>query len=164
MENHTELEIEKAANEARATNKMLLKWAQKQGTSVIRHMEVNRHQHTLSLHWPKVRQGWLGGFASGVSSGFQLGFKTATTLSFKGGLEIRTGNASDVEKNNAEIKRVLSEAVGEASMCWETLDGAGEFQSQRAEAIVNRLYEKFAIQFASRPEEVPIDQPLLPGL
>lgn len=35
----------------------------------------------------------------------------------------------------------LGEAIGAASVCWEHIELAGEFQSQRAAAIVEELEE-----------------------
>lgn len=73
--------LKKATEEAVNTMKMVNAWAQKQGAAILRKMEVERQAHTLSLHWPKIRQGWLGGFVSGVQAGFQLGYQTANQLS-----------------------------------------------------------------------------------
>lgn len=40
------------------------------------------------------------------------------------------------------LKTFIGEAVGAASMCWETPYGAGEFDSTRASAIVDAIYER----------------------
>lgn len=149
-----------AQQEAKQTNKKLLEWAEKQGRSIIKHMELNKHPLTLGIHWKAARDGWLGGFMSGVSAGFQLGFKTASKMSQKFS-EIDAAVVGTerqvIETRNAELKSFLGEAVGEASMCWSTPENAGTFDSTKAEAIVAKLYEKFA-----RP--LPEIQPSLPGL
>ncbi len=84
MENVTEMDsvkAERARKEAESTAAMLNTWAQRQGHGILKQMELKRHVQTLSLHWPKVKQGWLGGFVSGVQAGFQLGYKTSSKLS-----------------------------------------------------------------------------------
>lgn len=157
----TEEAIEKAAEQQKASNKMILSWAEKQGRGIIQQMELNKHPLTLSLSWQKVKQGWLGGFVSGVSAGFQLGYKTAHKLTdgFVNGIEavVVGTEAAAIERRNAELKTMLGEAIGEASMCWATPEAAGTFDSTKAEAIVARLYERF-----STP--VPAVQQRLPGL
>lgn len=40
------------------------------------------------------------------------------------------------------LKTFIGEAIGAASMCWETLEGAGVFDSTRAKAIVDAVYER----------------------
>jgi hypothetical protein len=40
------------------------------------------------------------------------------------------------------LKTLIFEALGEASMCWEFPEKAGIFQSDRAEQIGNRLLEE----------------------
>lgn len=147
-------QIQKAAQEAKASNKMLLEWAEKQGRGIIRQMEFNKNPLTLSLHWHLIRQGWLGGFVSGVAAGFQLGFKTASKLTqgVEGVEAVITGTETEViEARNKELKKMLREAVGEASMCWVGPERI--FDSERAEQIANRLYERFA---------TPIQKPLPP--
>ncbi len=165
--------LEKATEEAKASNKMLLDWAEKQGRGIIRQMEQRRHALTLSLSWSEVRKGWLGGFVSGVSTGFQLGFKTSNNLSknfIDGvGTAVQGTEAEVIQTRNAELKSLLGEAVGEASMCWSNPEGAGIFQSDRAEAIVQRLYERFLtpvpVKVAMAVTETPVEEePRLPGL
>lgn len=75
--------VKKATEEAVNTMRMISAWAQQQGIGILKKMELERQKHTLSLHWPKVRQGWLGGFVSGVQAGFELGYKTANQLDEK---------------------------------------------------------------------------------
>lgn len=38
-----------------------------------------------------------------------------------------------------ELERIIGEGVGEATTCWESMDGTGVFDSVRATAIVDRL-------------------------
>jgi len=40
------------------------------------------------------------------------------------------------------LKTLIFEALGEASMCWEFPEKAGVFQSERAKGIGNRLVEE----------------------
>lgn len=40
-----------------------------------------------------------------------------------------------------ELSRIVGEGVGEASVCWEHMDGTGEFDSTRASAVVNRIID-----------------------
>jgi hypothetical protein len=40
------------------------------------------------------------------------------------------------------LRTLIFEALGEASMCWEFPEKAGVFQSDRAEQIGNRLLEE----------------------
>jgi hypothetical protein len=40
-----------------------------------------------------------------------------------------------------DTSSVIGEYVGAASACWETLSGAGEFDSSRASRIVDELLE-----------------------
>ena len=40
------------------------------------------------------------------------------------------------------LRTLIFEALGEASMCWEFPEKAGIFQSERAEQIGNRLLEE----------------------
>ena len=40
------------------------------------------------------------------------------------------------------LRTLIFEALGEASMCWEFPEKAGIFQSDRAEQIGNRLLEE----------------------
>jgi hypothetical protein len=40
------------------------------------------------------------------------------------------------------LKTLIFEALGEASMCWEFPEKAGVFQSDRAEQIGNRLLDE----------------------
>lgn len=159
--NFTDEQVQKAAEAQKASNKMILSWAEKQGRGIIQQMELNKHPLSLSISWPKVKQGWLGGFVSGVSAGFQLGYKTAHKLTdgFVNGIEavVVGTEIQAIERRNTELKTLLGEAIGEASMCWATPEGAGTFDSAKAEAIVARLYERF-----STP--VPAVQQRLPGL
>lgn len=43
------------------------------------------------------------------------------------------------EPGDDTLETMVFEALGAASACWETLDGAGEFQSEAAEAIGHDL-------------------------
>ena len=38
-----------------------------------------------------------------------------------------------------ELQRKIGEGVGEASMCWETLENAGAFQTDRAGLVVDEI-------------------------
>ena len=40
-----------------------------------------------------------------------------------------------------ELRRIVGEAVGAASACWDNLDGAGTFQSEQALKVADRLLE-----------------------
>lgn len=40
------------------------------------------------------------------------------------------------------LKTFIGEAIGAASMCWATPEGAGIFDSTRASAIVDAVYER----------------------
>jgi len=162
-------QIRRASEEAKASNEMILKWAEQQGRGIIKQMEAKGNQLTLGLHWPKVRQGWLGGFVSGVSAGFQLGYKTAHKLTqgFVNGIEavVQGTEVEAIQRRNVELKTLLGEAVGEASMCWTNPEGAGTFESSRAEAIVERLYDRFSTPVPTKPEAAKVEeQPRLPGL
>ncbi len=76
----TQDQIEKAKQQAENTGKMLQVWAERQGNKLLKEMKRAGLPETLSLHWGKVKQGWLGGFASGVQAGFQLGYETANRM------------------------------------------------------------------------------------
>jgi len=41
-----------------------------------------------------------------------------------------------------DLQRFIGEAVGEASMCWESPEKAGEFDSKHASEIVDRIIER----------------------
>lgn len=43
---------------------------------------------------------------------------------------------------DCDLKTFIGEAIGAASMCWETPEGAGVFDSTRASAIVDAIYER----------------------
>jgi len=162
---HTEEEIERAAEKQKATNKMLFKWAKEQAESIVKHMELKGHPLAMSNRWPNIRQGWIGGFISGVNAGFNIGFKTSTNLS-KGvetGVEtVLTENSPDViQKRNRELKTLLGEAIGEASMCWTSPEKAGLFHSDKAEAIVDRLYATLATPLPEiKAEEIAVQESL----
>lgn len=40
------------------------------------------------------------------------------------------------------LKTFIGEAIGAASMCWETPEGAGVFDSVRAQTIVEAIYDR----------------------
>lgn len=145
-----------AVREAENSAKMLHSWAQKQGAAILRQMELKRAAQTLSLHWPKIKQGWLGGFVSGVQAGFQLGYKTANKLTegFLGqSSAVLTGTEREaVAKINAEMREVFNQAVGEASLCWSEAP-KGVFDSERAAAIVDRLMERFGTPVPKTEQE-----------
>lgn len=44
-------------------------------------------------------------------------------------------------KLSDEQRKKIGELVGEATACWETLEGAGVFDSKRASEILNKIYE-----------------------
>lgn len=146
MSQVTEEQIEKAAEEARSSNKKLIEWAEKQGRGVIQQMELRKHILTLDFHWPKLRKSWLGGFVSGVTAGFPIGFKTALKLGggFKTQIVVAGTEKEVIANQNAELKKFLGEMVGEASMCWENVRAAGKFNSEGARFIVEKLYARFA--------------------
>ncbi len=80
METHEQARLKQAKEQAEATAKMLKTWATKQGTSILKQMELKGSRATLSLHWKWIKDGWMGGFVSGVATGFDLGFKASTKL------------------------------------------------------------------------------------
>ena len=41
--------------------------------------------------------------------------------------------------DDVPVHEAVGQAIGAASMCWETPEGAGEFDSTRASAIVDEL-------------------------
>lgn len=49
------------------------------------------------------------------------------------------------------LKTFIGEAVGAASMCWETPEGAGIFDSTRASAIVDAIYERATTRREAEP-------------
>jgi len=145
METQNQNEIPNPMNANQS--KMLFDWAQKQAASILKQAELKRAPHTLSLHWPKIKQGWMGGFVSGVPAGFQLGYQAANQLNEK---TLRQSHAvlagterEAVEASNAELREFFGEMVGEASTCWHGME-AGEFDADRAGKIVDKLMERFA--------------------
>lgn len=152
-------------DELMRTTKILTTWAEKQAKGILKSRELSGAAETRQSFWPLIKRGWIGGFVSGVNAGFEFGYKTANKLS-QGLLDksraILAGTeAEDIRERNAEIKRVLGEAIGEASTCWSNPEGAGVFQSDMAEAIVDRLYAQFATPEA---QGEPESQERLPGV
>ena len=45
------------------------------------------------------------------------------------------------EDKDREIKRIIGEAIGEASMCWEPRP-TGVFLSDRASSIIDRVFDE----------------------
>jgi len=167
-------QIQKAHQEAVASSGMILKWAEHNGRLIIKQMEIKKHPLTVGIAWFQVRKGWLGGFMSGVQAGFQLGYKTAHKLSegFVNGIDavVQGTEAEAIVRRNEELKTLLGEAVGEASMCWETPEKAGIFDSTKAEVIIARLYERFSTPVPPTPKAPSLTvapgpkQERLPGL
>lgn len=58
------------------------------------------------------------------------------------------------EREALTIRDIIGEAIGEASACWETLEHAGVFQSQRAAAIVDALVLKVEAHYRPTPRTV----------
>lgn len=58
----------------------LVKIAQKKCAQVLKLMEVQRLPQTLSLHWPKIKQGFHSGYVNGLLEGFRIGYKTAQKM------------------------------------------------------------------------------------
>jgi len=76
---------------------------------------------------------------------------------------------SEVRK---ELSRIIGEAIGEASVCWENPGGAGVFQSEQAaavaERVVNRVNESLDELVSALVHTVEYaaprtDLPLVPG-
>lgn len=147
--------LQAAAQEAQRTQGLLTGWAEKQASSMLQHMERNKLAQTLSIHWPKVRQGWKGGFVSGVQSGFTLGYKTSTKLSqqFLDNSSATIGGQKEaVEKHNADLKAWLTETI------------AGTFTE---EELLQKLMVRFATPMPEEPEAKVAEaagQERLPGL
>lgn len=57
--------------------------------------------------------------------------------------------------SDAEATRLVFEAVGTASMCWENVAGAGVFQDGEATVVANRLLA--ALGFETSPAGGPAD-------
>lgn len=164
--NLNDARLKKAAEEVANTQKMLLGWGQKQGEAILRQMEAKRSAPTLSLHWPKIKQGWLGGFVSGVQAGFQLGYQTANKLSeqvLNQSTATLAGTEGEaIERRNAEIRELIGQAIGEASMCWSETP-TGVFDSTRAASIVEKLAAHFITPIPQAAQEAE-GQERLPGL
>lgn len=45
-------------------------------------------------------------------------------------------------ENKEQIQTILSEGIGELSMCWEFPEKAGEFKSEEATKILGKIYTK----------------------
>lgn len=160
--------IKKAAGEAARVMSTLNEWAKKQGQGILKQVELQRRPETLSLHWPKIKQGWLGGFISGVGSGFDLGYRTANKMSDALGetqAVLKGTEREAIETRNQELRAYFGELIGEASMLWSETP-KGVFESTKAEAIVDRLMARF--QTPMPPTEAELDeangQERLPGL
>lgn len=50
------------------------------------------------------------------------------------------GVPANTEKDN-DLEKLIFESLGEASSCWSNLAGAGEFQSERAVKIGEKLLD-----------------------
>lgn len=54
------------------------------------------------------------------------------------------------EDGTLSLETAVFQAIGAASMCWETLRGAGEFQSVRAkligEALMRKIHETYGVK------------------
>jgi len=48
--------------------------------------------------------------------------------------------------NPDELMTLLREALGEASMCWSNIEGAGTFQGDKAAEIAKRLANRIPLQ------------------
>ena len=53
-----------------------------------------------------------------------------------------------------QIREPVMVAMGEASMCWETPGGAGEFDSTNAKSVGDRLCQTIMAEF-QRMQEIP---------
>ncbi len=154
--NLTPEQIEAAAKEAQATNKMLLDWSEKQGQGILKQMEMKGHVSTLSMHWPKIKKGWIGGFVSGVNAGFQLGYKAANKLSVgflsKSSAVAAGTERKAIEESNAKLKAMLETAIQEAADIGINLDLGHVPEERKLVDIVNRLYAEFATPVPETPQ------------
>jgi len=48
--------------------------------------------------------------------------------------------------NPDELMTLLREALGEASMCWSNIEGAGTFQADRAIEVAERFANRIPLQ------------------
>lgn len=70
----------------------------------------------------------------------------------------KTTNPSQIsEWVDAELKSIIGEKVGEASMCWEPSPN-GVFDSERAAKIVDEVFESIRIRLGSALQEAQIDE------
>jgi hypothetical protein len=64
---------------------------------------------------------------------------------------------------NKQIEEIVATAIGQASMCWEFPDKAGEFQSDKALEITAETLEKLAIEvnkLVKQTKEEPLNKPV----
>jgi hypothetical protein len=54
------------------------------------------------------------------------------------------------------IRDVVMMFIGEASMCWEHVEQAGVFESERATDVGERLLEALGLDGSKRLDDVPI--------
>ena len=161
-------QLKMAADETARVTSSLNVWAKSEGAKVLKQIELQRRPETLSLHWPRIKQGWLGGFISGVTTGFQLGYKTANNLGEALGESSAALLGTEKEviaAKNMELRKYLGEMIGEASMLWSELP-KGEFQSTKAVELVDKLMSRFQTPMPESPAEMQeaAGQERLPGL
>lgn len=54
----------------------------------------------------------------------------------------KTNEIFDFDWSYESVETAVFEALGAASTCWDSLDGAGVFHSERAKAIGDALYKR----------------------
>lgn len=56
----------------------------------------------------------------------------------------------EIEGEPFTFATAIGQAIGAASMCWATVDGAGAFDSERACQIIEALYDEIEAHIATK--------------
>ena len=60
-------------------------------------------------------------------------------------------DSSPRERDPQTLEEVVFQALGAASACWESLEGAGVFQSDRAKTIGDEVIDWINSRYMERP-------------
>lgn len=68
----------------------------------------------------------------------------------------------DMQFETKDLETCIYEAIGAASVCWESMEGTGVFQDVRAKAIGDQLLARIRL-FQDRQASVEVAAPTEPG-